>query len=157
MLFSAQFQMKLQIQRNPVELERKKKGTHVMQSGALALVLKRILVTLPLTTCKWSWFSINNGMKYIETQTRGITWPWFNYFVHRTVVAITGFLGKVGVLHVAAKIWDAREGKALKQYTNGYFISSCFPFEEQRKKIKDSELKIHLVIAERKLGFAWGF
>lgn len=34
----------------------------------LALVLKHILLPLTLTTCESSSFSINHGMKYIETQ-----------------------------------------------------------------------------------------
>lgn len=100
----------------------------------LALVLKHILLTLTLTTCESSSFSINNGMKYIETQIPWSTLTWFNYFVCLTVAAKTGFLGKMGVLPVAAKIWDKGEGKALTQCRNGYFVFSCFPFEEQRKE-----------------------
>lgn len=49
-------------------------------------------------------------------------------------MAVTGFLGKMGVLLVAAKVWYEREGKALTQSANGYFIFSCFPFEGQRKE-----------------------
>jgi len=54
--------------------------------------------------------------------------------VYLTVVAVIKFLRKVGVLPVAKKIWDEREGRPLRQSTNGYFVFSCFPFEEQRKE-----------------------
>lgn len=126
----------------------------------LALVLQHIPLTLTLTTCESSSFSINNGMKYIETQTPWSTWTCFNYFVFLTAVSVTGFLEKMDVLPVAAKIWDEGEGKALTRCRDGYFICCfrAFPLKNKgTKKIWESEIKLGSAITERKLVFAWGF
>lgn len=61
----------------------------------------------------------------------------FNCFVCLTGVAVTGVLGKMGVLSIVAKIWDEREQKV----TNVYFTFFAFPLKNKgRKKISDTEV-----------------